>query len=128
MQDNNSDNHNEEIKTITFQPRISQVDSGTYGILRVRPLGAGEGLELARIHRQRGELFAEADELKKEENLEIKNDRLQKILGDIQKLSEAELALYKNCVQGDDKTKVKRFFEENNLADIVKFLEQVTNG
>lgn len=128
MQNNDNDNYSEEIKTITFQPRIVKVDTGEYGVLRIRPLGAGEGLELARIHRERGDLFAKADGLKTEENLEIKNAKLQKILADVQKLSENELNLYRNCVNGEDKAKTKRFFEENNLADIVKFLEQALNG
>lgn len=115
--------------TIDIAPKTTQVEVKGYGKFAVRPLGAGEELEINRIHRELIAFNAEIDTLRplvdaekegtaSKEEIEEGLGKVAKISEKIQELSDQHLAIIRRTFSGKA-SEIDKLFNELSGAQLM---------
>lgn len=120
--------------TITFVPtsNIKEIEVKGFGVVKIRPYGAGEELQISKNLRELEELQKEAEEFLNTVKQKYDNDEskiteeeksgFEKIQRKVMRLSNELNELIKGTLSSDDPKVAERIFNELPMADIRKLI------
>ena len=115
--------------TINLKQNTKTVKFGDYGTFTVRPMGAGEELELTRLQREMAEMgenlqnmdeYKEAEKNGDKEKVAEGMAKLREMTAKAQEAKAKQIEIFKACVTAKDQASVDRLFNENSLEDLAK--------
>lgn len=122
--------------TITFVPKanIKEVEVEGYGVVKVRPYGAGEELQLSKsfreldgLQKKAEQLLADAKEKYGEDDTNLPDSyktELEAIQKDVSALSDELNALIKGTISSDDPAVVEKLFRELPMSEIRRLISE----